>query len=138
MAQTCRILYVEDHVDTAVVVSKMLRADGFRVTTVGSGGEALAAAGKGRYDLLICDIGLPGQDGVEVMREVRRRYGMRGVAFSAYGRDEDVRRGMAAGFSDYLVKPVQFWKLSEVVRRILEEERCEVPPARTWPVESDA
>ena len=138
MADVCRILYVEDHADTAMVVGKMLAADGFGVTTVGTAAEALEACEREQFDLLLCDIGLPGRDGLQVMRQLREQYGMRGIAFSAYGHAEDVRRGLAAGFSEYMVKPVQFWRLSEAVRRILREEECNLPPERSWPVERDA
>lgn len=111
-----RVLLVEDHADTAEVMSDVLRAAGHRVTRAGSVAEALAAAnaantangnGTGRpFDLVVSDLGLPDGSGHDLMRELIQRYGLRGIAVSGYGMDEDLRRSHEAGFYRHLTKPV--------------------------------
>jgi CheY-like chemotaxis protein len=112
-----RVLLVEDHADTAEAMSDVLRAAGHRVTRAGSVAEALAAAlaaahaangnGTGRpFDLVVSDLGLPDGSGHDLMRELIQRYGLRGIAVSGYGMEEDLRRSHEAGFYRHLTKPV--------------------------------
>lgn len=81
--------------------------------------EALLAASAGRFDLLVCDIGLPDGDGKDVMREVRVKYGLRGIAFSGYGTEEDARASREAGFSHHQAKPVRAEVMVDLVRQAL-------------------
>ena len=113
-----RILLVEDHADTRRLLSRLLRGAGHWVRTAGSVGEGLAAADAERFDLLVSDLGLPDGSGCDLVRQLKRQYGLIGIALSGYGMDEDVVASKAAGFVEHLIKPVSFRRLSEVIDRL--------------------
>jgi signal transduction histidine kinase/DNA-binding response OmpR family regulator len=108
----CRILLVEDDLDTLAFLEMVLQEGGAIVSTGSSASEALRAIHAAPPDLLISDIGLPGDDGCELIRSVRRLSAAEGgqvlsVAMSAYTRKEDRARALAAGFNHYLDKPFE-------------------------------
>jgi CheY-like chemotaxis protein len=113
-----RILLVEDHADTRKVMTRLLSSFGFAVTAAGTVREALELAGGQRFDLLVSDIGLPDGTGMDLMRELRQRQPIRGIALSGFGQDEDLRRSEEAGFERHLTKPVNFHTLREVVMKV--------------------
>ena len=116
-----RVLLVEDHADSREMLYLLLTNLGCDVTAVGSVGEAIETAARQQFDLLVSDIGLPDGSGTDVMRHVAERHGgMKGIALSGYGQDEDLRRSEAAGFFTHLVKPVSLKELDEVLRRVRE------------------
>jgi len=115
-----RLLVVEDHADTARTLARLLGRAGFAVVTASNVASALATAERETFDVLISDIGLPDGCGTEVMRGVRARSTVPGIAMSGYGMEEDVRRSREAGFSEHLVKPVDADKLKEAIRRVTE------------------
>jgi PAS domain S-box-containing protein len=103
------ILVVEDDDDTRTVISYMLEAEGARVETAGRGLEGVAAAQRGRFDVVLCDLGLPDIDGTEVARRLRATAGLerlRLIALTGYGQAEDVRQAITAGFDAHATKPV--------------------------------
>lgn len=121
--RTVHVLLVEDHPDTAEALADLLRASGHRVTVAGSVGEALAmaeaaaAAGEpGSIDLVVSDLGLPDGSGCDLMRELAERHGLRGIALSGYGMDDDVQQSLAAGFERHLTKPVDIRTLEGAIR----------------------
>jgi PAS domain S-box-containing protein len=116
--EALRILLVEDHADTAEAMADLLGARGHRVTLAAGVAEALAAAERG-FDLVISDLGLPDGSGHDLMRELVRRHGWKGIALSGYGMEEDVRRSREAGFALHLTKPVNLPALEEAIRRVV-------------------
>jgi CheY-like chemotaxis protein len=117
------ILLVEDHLDTALAMAELLAAMGHRVTTaagVGEGLRAAAAADANAYgsaiDLVVSDLGLPDGHGHDLMRELKSRYGLSGIALSGYGMEEDVRQSREAGFDRHLTKPVGIQALEAAIR----------------------
>lgn len=107
---SCRILLVEDSVDTNATLKMILELDGHQVTSALDGMTGLALAKSGKFDLIICDIGLPGLDGHDVIRQVRQhttKIRPFAIALSGYGQPEDEARALKAGFDEYLVKPVK-------------------------------
>ena len=118
------ILLVEDHEDTAEAMSDLLRLMGHEVTVATSVAGALTLAvatqdGTGRrLDLVVSDLGLPDGSGQDVMRELSRRYGLRGIALSGYGMEDDVRRSHEAGFLRHLTKPVDLQMLKAAIRQV--------------------
>ena len=68
-----------------------------------------------RFDLLICDLGLPDGSGYEVMEYAAEHYGLKGIALSGYGMSEDVERSKEAGFINHLIKPVDLQTLMNAV-----------------------
>jgi signal transduction histidine kinase len=124
------LLLVEDHPDTAAIMSRMLRRAGFRVTSASKVKEALRkveqaalpGAGEPNADpirFVVSDLGLPDGSGVELMAQLRAAYGLRGIALSGYGMEEDVRRAHEAGFLRHLTKPVEFGSLLAILREVL-------------------
>jgi signal transduction histidine kinase/CheY-like chemotaxis protein len=116
-----RILLVEDHEDTADAMADLLSARGHQVTVARSLAEARAAAaeaGETGFDLLVSDLGLPDGSGNELMREVSARYGLRGIALSGYGMEEDLRKSRQAGFERHLIKPVSPQALETAVQEV--------------------
>jgi two-component system CheB/CheR fusion protein len=114
------MLVVEDNPDAAESLLMLLALKGHRVTAVPDGLAALAAARAERPDVLLVDIGLPGIDGYEVARRIREDPDSGDpllVALTGYGRDEDRRRALAAGFDQLLVKPVDLGRLDAVIAR---------------------
>ncbi len=113
-----RVLIVEDHADTARVLSRLLGASGHRVKTAGSVAAALELAGKEPFDVIVSDIGLPDATGYDLMKQIQARYPMKGIAMSGYGMDEDLRKSREAGFSDHIVKPANVAQLERTIRRV--------------------
>jgi len=107
-----RILLVEDNLDACDTLAGFLAAEGHQVHCAHDGRSGLDAALAQSWDVIICDIGLPGLDGLDLIKAVRARAGADGgqrpyaIALSGYGQDEDRERGRQAGFDHYLVKPV--------------------------------
>ena len=114
-----RLLVVEDHADTARVLGRLLRSAGYDVETAGSVAGALELAAAKPFDLVVSDIGLPDATGHDLMRQIRERYGLKGIAMTGYGMDDDVRRSLEAGFADHIVKPVDVVHLQAVIRRVV-------------------
>jgi len=112
------ILFVEDHEDTARVLGRILRNAGFDVSHAGTVADARALAASKRFDLLISDLGLPDGSGLELMRALRDAQGMKGIALSGFGTDEDVAASAAAGFAAHLTKPVDWERLRAEIERI--------------------
>ena len=112
-----RILLVEDHPDTLNVLARLLQKWGHVVTTAGTVKTAKELADSQKFDLLISDLGLPDGSGLDVMRQVKTRSAVPGIALSGFGTDEDLRQSRDAGFAEHLVKPVS----SDVLRKSVQE-----------------
>jgi PAS domain S-box-containing protein len=104
-----RILVAEDHYDAAESMEMMLRQWGNEVRVVHDGVKALQAVDEFRPDIVLLDIGLPGQNGYDVARQIRQKPEFRHVflaAITGYGQMKDRRRSTEAGFDNHLTKPV--------------------------------
>ncbi|RYD26278.1 MAG: response regulator, partial [Verrucomicrobiaceae bacterium] len=112
-----RIILVEDHESSREVLGLLLRRAGHLVTTFGNGEEALDFIALNKTDLLICDLGLPGMSGLELMGKLKDS-GLTGIALSGYGSDEDMVGTAQAGFSAHLVKPVRIVELKAAIQRV--------------------
>jgi CheY-like chemotaxis protein len=117
-AQRLKILLVDDHVDSARVIQKLLRADGHEVETATSVAGARRRLNETGVDLLISDVGLPDGNGLDLMREAGGERAMRGIALSGYGSEDDVRRSLAAGFTAHLTKPVPISRLRQTIAEV--------------------
>jgi CheY-like chemotaxis protein len=116
--RSLHILLVEDHADTAAAIAELLVDRGHRVSVAGSVGEGLAAAAEGTgIDVVVSDLGLPDGTGFELMRELSTRYGLKGIALSGYGMEEDVQKSQAAGFGLHLTKPVKLQALVAAIQQ---------------------
>lgn len=104
-----RILVVEDNVDACDMMRSFLELEGHAVSVAYDGVRGLAMARADAYDVLICDIGLPRMDGLDLIRALRGSAGGSApfaIALSGYGQAQDQARARAAGFDEYAVKPV--------------------------------
>jgi signal transduction histidine kinase len=116
-----RVLIVDDHVDSAEMLSVMLEAWGHVVGVVTDSAQALARARDFRPDLVLLDIGLPGLSGYDVAAQLQGDELARSamlVALTGYGQPADRERAFACGFSDHMVKPVQPDTLRELLGRL--------------------
>ena len=117
-----RVLVVDDHQDTCTGMKMMLERRGYHVTLAHSADQAVEKARDTKFDLLISDIGLPDRSGYELMEELRAQNGLPGIALSGFGMENDISRARAAGFSDHLTKPINFERLEQAIRNLLEPE----------------
>jgi PAS domain S-box-containing protein len=120
-----RVLVVEDNPDAAEGLVMLLEMLGHSVRAVHDGATALDLACVDMPDVMLVDIGLPGIDGYEVARRIRQDARLRHlalVALSGYGREEEKRRAIAAGFDYHLTKPVEPEALSRLVTALARSE----------------
>jgi PAS domain S-box-containing protein len=106
-----KILVVDDDADSREILNFVLQEQGAIVTTAASAREALTALSHHLPDLILSDLGMPEIDGYSLMRQVRRLAPEQGseipaIAVTAYAREEDRNSAIAAGFQDYLTKPI--------------------------------
>ncbi|HLL73100.1 MAG TPA: response regulator [Pyrinomonadaceae bacterium] len=118
-----RILIVDDEADTRELVQEVLARQGAEVRVSESAAEALRMLATWHPDLLISDIGMPVEDGYELIKQVRNfdaeHHGqIPAVALTAYVGAEDYRRALAAGFQTHLAKPIVPKDLIEIVARV--------------------
>ena len=117
-----RVLLVDDTPDTLESFGYLLEHAGAVVTSAASGAEALHLAETEDFDLLISDVGMPQMDGCEMMVELRARPRARAlpaIAFSGFGRAQDVQRALAAGFDAHVDKPIDLVRMRNVINAAL-------------------
>jgi CheY-like chemotaxis protein len=119
-----RLLLVEDEPSTRYLLSQMLSHAGAEVEAVDSASAARQALARSKHDLMISDIGLPGEDGYALMRFVRSLHPEDGgalpaIALTAYTRDKDREDALQAGFQKHLSKPITPGKLIEAVQELI-------------------
>lgn len=117
------VLVVDDEPDTRALLRQALEQCGARVTTAANAGEALAALEKMRPDVLLSDIGMPEENGYDLIRRVRALEPERGgrlpaVALTAYVGADDRQRAINAGYHAHIGKPVELQKLATLVARL--------------------
>jgi len=116
--QAARILVVDDNVDLAHGLAKLLQILGHQVQVAHDGPSGLDKAKQFNPEFILLDIGLPGMDGYQVAAHIRRDERTKDaviVAISGYGEEEDRRRTKEAGFDHHLVKPIAWEDLIEIL-----------------------
>ena len=115
-----RILLVDDHPDTCAALERLLELRGHNVAAAHNMRRALEIAGDvNSFDLLISDVGLPDGNGMDLLRVLRTKNPIRGIAISGFGMDADIAKSMEAGFGEHLVKPVKLEKLEAAIARVM-------------------
>lgn len=118
------VVIVEDNADSRRMLEAMLKLDGYTVHTASDGNEGLSAILKLRPQFAIIDIGLPGMDGYQVAKRTRESLAKDEVlliALTGYGRPEDRRAVLDAGFDEHLVKPLKPNELLQVLGNTTEK-----------------
>lgn len=110
-----RILLVEDHNDTRRTMSRLLTHFGHDVVTADNVEGAMARMASNNIDAVLCDIGLPDGSGYEVAAQARANGGMKTIALTGFGTEQDVQRSKEAGFDFHLVKPINFQELQKIL-----------------------
>jgi PAS domain S-box-containing protein len=113
-----RILLVEDHRDTRHAMSRLLTHFGHQTSVADSTRRALEMMASERFDLVLCDIGLPDGSGYDVISKAKAEGPIKAVAITGFGTDEDIRRSKEAGFDFHLIKPVDFQELRAVLEQV--------------------
>lgn len=117
-----RILVAEDEPHILLLIQRKLESAGYTVETSLNGDEALELALQEHFDLLILDVMLPGQEGLDVCRQIKTTQGNNAPAviiISARGQQPDVEAGIEAGADDYIIKPFSPRTLLEHVEAVL-------------------
>lgn len=114
-----RVVIVEDQDDARNMLRRLLELEGYEVHDAENGTKGLAVIEHVHPDVALIDIGLPGIDGYELARQLRKSLGNNHtylVALTGYGQSRDVDTALQAGFDNHLVKPVDLKKLSRILR----------------------
>lgn len=117
-----RLLVVDDHEPTRRTLERLLKKRGYRVTIADSVENARQLAATSTFDLMVSDLGLPDGSGHDLAEEFGRDYGLKSIALSGYGREEDLERSKAAGFLDHLTKPVDIEALHDAILQALHSD----------------
>lgn len=124
-SETARLslLVVDDHPATADIMAKLLRRRGHTVVTAGSCAEARVAFAAQDFDCLISDLALPDGTGHDLLRALRARSPVAGIAISGSGEDADIQQAQAAGFTRHFTKPIDIEALQRTLLEIAAEAR---------------
>ena len=116
--KTERVLVVDDEANMRRTLADILRNEGYEVTTAATGAEAVQRCSEAAYDIVLMDVRMPGIDGVEAFRRIRRHQeGVRVILMSAYGLEDLKQAALDEGAIAFLTKPLD---LDQAVRLISE------------------
>jgi two-component system OmpR family response regulator len=138
LAPLLNILVVDDDGEILSLVAKFLRANGFRVHTARSGPEMDVALRNGVIDLIVLDLMLPGRNGLDLCRDLRRTSSIPVIMLTAKGEETDRIIGLEVGADDYLPKPFNprelLARINAVLRRVRahDHQRSSVPGRRAF------
>ena len=121
-AEDFLLMVVDDTPDNLILISLHLQQAGYRVITASNGEEAVKLAAASRPDLILMDIGMPTLDGLGATRQLRENPALKDVrviALTAFSTDGFRRAAYDAGIDGYLTKPVDFERLTNLIRRLL-------------------
>ncbi len=125
-----RLLLVDDNVDSARTLAMLLELSGHEVRVAHAGPAALESTAQYSPDCVLLDIGMPEMNGYEVARRLRkdRKFSGELVALTGFGRDYDREQARLAGFDHYLVKPVDYQKLQQLLEQFANAHGTREPP----------
>jgi two-component system, OmpR family, response regulator len=128
--QGFRVLFVEDDERLASLTMRALQGYGVEVEWVADGRRGLAEALKGRHDVVVLDLMLPGMSGLDVCRELRAQSAVPVIMLTALGEEADRVVGLETGADDYLAKPFSTRELLARLRALVRRGRGSVGPRR--------
>ena len=119
--RTARILVVDDERNMRKTLADILRDEGYEVTTAATGQEAIEFCSKQEFDVILMDVRMPGIDGVEAFRRIRRhREGVRVILMSAYDVDQLKEAALDEGAVAFLSKPLDLKKVIQLIGEVRE------------------
>lgn len=124
-AGRARILLVEDQPDTLEMLAAIFERQGYEVAACDSAQQAVELFAREEFDVLISDLGMPSMDGLQLIKTLRQKPGVRrtpAIALTGYASQRDATAALAAGFDLHLSKPVDPTELAEAVERLLSSE----------------
>ena len=119
METSDHVLVVDDDAEIRRLLGDYLRKNGYRATTVGDGNAMWAALARGKVDLIVLDLMLPGQDGLSLCRKLRAESDTPVIMLTARGEETDRVVGLEMGADDYLAKPFHPRELLARIRAII-------------------
>ncbi len=126
-APSPHVLIVEDDRDIRELINRFLKQNGYRVTAVGDGLAMRRALADRRFDLVILDLMLPGEDGLSLCRDLRARMSVPVIMVTAKGEETDRIIGLEVGADDYLPKPFNPRELLARIRAVLRRFATQAP-----------
>jgi len=118
VSASCRVLVVDDNIDSAEVLGTLLEQLGHEVFVAYTGARAIEVAHERRPDVILLDLALPDVSGYDVARSLRRDpqlSGIRIIGLSGFGSEEHRKRALEAGLDDYVVKPIAAEMLGQLL-----------------------
>ncbi len=110
-----RVLLVEDHSDTRAVLCTLLNRCGCQTVTAKNIADARKRLEEMHFDILLSDLSLPDGDGIDLVREAKKKHPLKAIALTGRATAEDRTAGLDAGFDCYLTKPIDFGKLRQAI-----------------------
>src|SRR3970282_1312170 len=129
MPNSEHILVVDDDAEIRTLLRDYLERNGLRATAVADGRGMRAALDTGRFDLVVLDLMLPGEDGLTLCRELRARSNLPVIMLTARGEETDRIVGLEMGADDYIPKPFNPRELLACIKAVLRRAQAPQPPA---------
>lgn len=124
-----KVLLVEDTPDLVSIILRGLTEEGMEVSVAGDGNTALDMAFKYDFEVIILDIMLPGINGIQVCKEIRKKNeNIAIIMLTALGSTENIVTGLESGADDYLLKPFKLMELSARIRTLVRRSRTTAIP----------
>lgn len=124
-----KVLLVEDTPDLVSIILRGLTEEGMEVSVAGDGNTALDMVFKYNFDVVILDIMLPGINGIQVCREIRKKNeSIAIIMLTALGSTENIVTGLESGADDYLVKPFKLLELAARIRTLVRRSKSSALP----------
>jgi hypothetical protein len=126
-----RVLAVDDHDDTLRILRRVIKMMGYSLATAPSAAAALNYATTNEFDVLLSDIGLPDENGHELLRKVKRIRNVPAIAISGYGSATDIQNSLDAGFCAHLTKPLDCDLLHATIQKVVRDGSSQAAPLAT-------
>lgn len=116
------ILIVDDQPGIRLLLDEVFSVEGFHTITAGNGREALQKAGESRPDVVLLDMKMPGMDGIEILKRLKKeQQDLRVMMMTAYGELDLIEESITCGAARYFTKPFDVFEVRDAVKTLLED-----------------